>query len=667
MKLSLNWLKDYVDPRLSTDELVHRLTMAGLEVEAVESAGKDTVLELEITPNRPDCLNTIGLAREISAITAKNLKLPRIKTYRSSKTGGPTVSIEDKKDCPRYIATLIRNASILDSPGWLKERISAIGLKPLNNAVDITNFVLMELGQPLHAFDHDKLEGGRIIVRRSKAGEKITTLDGIERKLDPSVLVIADARKPVAIAGIMGGLGSQITSSTKNILLESAQFDMGLVRRASRMLGLKSDSSYRFERGVDLEGVLTGADRATDLLLELTRGTFENRTDINAARKTKHAAIDISLQDIEGLLGTKVSAAQVKNALARLGLSVAAGKKGRLKIAIPGFRGDLKQEVDIIEEVARTIGYDRLAVSFPHIQVANIAPDSRPRKAREAIAQALAAQGYCEAITYSLINQKDLDQCGFSGPAAALQNALSQEHNLLRPTLLPSLLQAALTNINRGQRDLKLFETGKRYSKDGKESWTLAVLAAGRAQQVGFHHVKGALEAAFRRLNADVVFEPGTYAGLDAAACANIKLSGRPIGAVGKVDRRVLTNWDIKTGEAYFAEVDLQAFGALPLETRKYGPVPEFPAIHRDVSIAVKNDVPYARIEALCRQQGGQMLQGMHLIEEYTGEKIQSGLRGLVFSLVYQSPTRTLREEEVNAAHQKVLQALTRDCGAILR
>lgn len=665
MKLSLNWLKDYVDPGLSTEQLAHRLTMAGLEVEEVHAQGRDTVLDLEITPNRPDCLNIIGLAREISAITAKNLKLPKIKAHKSAKTSALTVTIEKIQDCPRYSATMIGNAQVLSSPAWLTERVSALGLKPINAVVDVTNFVLMELGQPLHAFDRDKLAGGKLAVRRAKAGEKIITLDGIERRLDASILVIADAKKPVAIAGIMGGMESAIGPSTKNIVLESAQFDMGLVRRASRTLGLKSDSSYRFERGVDLQGVIRGADRATDLLLELTKGEFQGRVDAGAVKAPKPAVINISLGDIEGLLGTKVSLSQVKGALLRLGLGVAPAKKGALKISIPSFRGDLKQPVDIIEEVARVIGYDRLDVSFPHIQVANIVPDVRPRQARQAVTESLTAQGYCEVITYSLVGQKDLDKCAFTSPVAHLQNSLSQEHALLRPSLLPSLLQAALTNINRGQKDLQFFEVGKRYFADGKESWTLAVLATGK--QKTFYNIKGALEAVFRCLGADVLFVPGQQEGLDAAACAQMTLNGRAIGAVGKVDRKVLDNWDIKAGDVYFAEADLQAFNALTKTAIKYEPVPEFPAVQRDVSIAVKNDVPYAKIERLCLDSAGETLQGMHLIEEYTGDKIQGGWRGLVFSLVYQSRTRTLREEEVNAAHQKVLAALTQACGAILR
>lgn len=677
MKLSLTWLKDYLDLKLSTDELVQRLTMAGLEVEAVHHAGGDTILDLEITPNRPDCLSILGLAREISAITAKNLKLPKIKNYKSTAGAKKiSIAIEDKAGCGRYIGTLIPNVTIADCPEPMAQRLSALGLRPINNAVDITNFVLMETGQPLHVFDYDKLEGGKIVVRRAKAGESIVTLDGVERKLDPSILVIADTRKPVAIAGIMGGQGTEITVSTKNILLESAHFDMGLVRRACRSLGLKSDSSYRFERGVDLEGILTAANRAAGLIEELCQGKVEARTDVNKIKTQKRQALTVSVAEIEHLLGSRVSAAQVKGALSRLGLKVSAAAKGALKLTPPSFRGDLKQNVDIVEEVARTIGYDRLEVSFPRIKAHNIPVDVRPRQVKSIAAEVLTAHGYCETITYSLTNQKDLDRSGLTGlPVAALHNALSQEHNILRPSLLPSLLSVALTNINRGQKDLRLFEIGKRYFIDG-ERVTLGILATGRRagdwrtnsrEAVDFFDVKGILQQIVSSLGLSVTFETGASAGLDPASSAQVKLNGVAIGALGRIQSKVLSQWDIKAGEVYCAEVDLEAVFAQNKKALKYESVPEFPAISRDVSIAVKKDIAYGRIKELCLRMGGPMLKSMSLIEEYTGDKIQNGYRGLVFSLTYQSTEQTLREEDVNSIHYKILKALTSDYGAIQR
>ncbi len=655
MKLSLNWLKDYVDPKISVDDLVHRLTMAGLEVESVHSVGKDTVLDLEITPNRPDCLNTIGLAREISAICAKNLKLPTVKSYKSGKTTALSVAIEDKKDCTRYIGTRIENVNVMDAPAWMTERLQALGIRSIGNAVDVTNFVLMEMGQPLHVFDADKIVGNKILVRRARAGEKIVTLDGVERKLDPSILVIADAQKPIAIAGIMGGMDTQVTAQTRNIVLESAQFEMGIVRRGSRLLGLKSDASYRFERGVDLKGVLDGANRATALLVELTRGKFTARVDQGQQHKDQGHVIGVSVLDIENLLGTRVSATQVKNALTRLGLKVVVDKKKGFKITTPSFRNDLKQPVDIIEEVARIIGYDHLNVSFPHIQVANIAPDTRPRKIKKIVADALVAQGFSETITFSLINQKDLEKSGQSDlTTMPLLNALSAEHNILRPSLLPSLLKVAAMNFNHGQKNLKLFEIGKRYFVDGEKS-TLAILATGRRGHdwrnnskdvVDFFDVKGVMDQVYSKLGVPEMFDAKN---------------------IVKISKTVLQQWDIKAGDVYFVEIDLHPIFAKEKPVVKFEALMGFPAIHRDISVAVKRDVAYGAMEQTAYKLGADILKRVDLIEEYVGDKIEKGQRGLVFSLVYQHKERTLREEEVQQVHQRIVEAFARDFAAVQR
>jgi phenylalanyl-tRNA synthetase beta chain len=674
MKLSLNWIKDYVDVKLSAEKLVERLTMAGLEVEETHAVGKDTVLDIEITPNRPDCLCTIGLARELSAITAKDLKLPKIKARKASK--GVSITIENKKDCSKYVGTLIQNVSIGNSPDKINECLASMGIKSINNAVDVTNFVLMEMGQPLHVFDYDKLVGGKIIVRRAKVNETITTLDGIERKLDPSILVIADEKRPVAIAGVMGGLDTGVTADTKNILLESAHFDMGLVRKAARTLGLKSDSSYRFERGIDIEGVVPAADRATDLIMTLANGKFVGRSQSGLTDKTAKRSISITIDDIENLLGTKVSATDVKAALQRLGLSVKPGKANAYKVSVPNFRGDLKQPVDLIEEVARVIGYDNLDVSFPNIQVHNIAPRTRPREVRKTVADVLVSLGYCEAITYSLISRRDLEKTNMGDvPATIVHNALSSEHNLMRSSMLPSMLSVVATNFSRGQKDLQLFEIGKRYLKEG-ELPTVSIIATGkkagdwRSNQKGnmdFFDIKGALEQIFAKLGVSVSYERGAHASTDPAVSSKIVFNGHHIGTLGRIDPKVLGQWDIKTKEVFWGSIHLEDLYIKSKPMHKYEPVAEFPAVGRDISIALPLDVSFARIKEACVRLGGNILKNVQLIEEYTGEKIQAGQRGLVLSLTYQSSERTLREDEVNAAHQQILKTLTQDFGATQR
>jgi len=673
MKLSLNWLKDYIDPKLSTDALIERLTMAGLEVEAVESVGSDTILEIEITPNRPDCLSILGLAREIGAITGKSVKSPKIKNYKASLKG--LIQIENKKDCSRYIGTLIRDVQIKDAPPEMKQRLAALGINAINNAVDITNFVLMETGQPLHAFDQDQLAGGKIVVRRAKAGESIVTLDGIERKLDTSILVIADAEKPVAIAGIMGGRDAQITAGTKNIFLESAHFDMGLIRRASRALGLRSDSSYRFERNVNYEGVLTGANRATDLLLQLTGGLSSGRGEIASKSKSPVIKVKVKIKDIESLLGVAVTSGKAKAWLAKLGFKVTASTED-LTVTPPVNRADIQADVDVIEEIARMIGFDRLPSSMPVIKAVNIPVDKRPREIKDKIRRVLTAGGVDEVITHNMINTKMLVKSNMADiKAVKIFNPLNQDQELMRPSMLPSMLQVALTNINRGQKDLRFFEIGKRYFIDGEKE-TLAVLLTGRRGQdwrlskkdtVDIFDLKGIVERIVQSIGISPVYEASPLAVLDPGCAMSIMFNGKYLGSLGRVDRKILNNWDIKNQDVYFAGLHLDEVCSLPGKTLKYQPISEFPAIIRDVSLAVKKEVSYKKVEEICRQQGADVLRSVQFIEQYLGDKIQPGYKGLVFSCQYQSNTKTLREDEVTAVHERILQVLIRELSAIRR
>ena len=674
MKLSLNWLKDYIDPKLTTEELVERLTMAGLEVEAIESVEGDTVLELEITPNRPDALSLLGLAREIGAITGKSVKVPPIKKIKTTVLKN-LIHIENKKDCSRYIGTLIRDVRIGDAPLQMKARLGSLGINPINNAVDITNFVLMETGQPLHAFDYDKLAGGKIIVRRAKAGESIVTLDGIERKLDSAILVIADAQKPVAIAGIMGGRDTQITQGTKNVLIESAHFEQGIIRRASRSLGLRSDSSYRFERNVNFDGVLTGANRAADLLLQTAGGRLSGRGEVSSKVKGAAGRIEVKISDIESLLGIQATPLKIKTWLSRLGFKVTV-KAGQLTVTAPDNRTDIVQCVDVIEEIARMIGFDRLPSRLPNIRTANITVDKRPREIKDKIRRVLMAGGVDEIITHSMINARALIKSNLGDiPSVRIFNPLNQDQELMRPAILPSLLQAAVTNFNRGQKDLRFFEIGKVYSKEGEKE-VLGLLLTGRRahdwrsfkkESVDIFDLKGLLEGIFQIIGIDASYENADMPVFDPAGGGAIIIDGKLRGVFGKIGRKVLNNWDIKSQDVFYARLHLEHILSMPGKLVKYQPISEFPAIVRDVSLSVKKEVSYKSIRDICLKNGGDILKSVDLIEEYLGDKIQSGNKGLVFSCLYQSASRTLREEEVTAVHERILQALTRDLSATRR
>ncbi|NLE64623.1 MAG: phenylalanine--tRNA ligase subunit beta, partial [Elusimicrobia bacterium] len=478
MKLSLNWLNQYIDHGLSADELAHRMTMAGLEVEHIERVGEDTVFEIEVTPNRPDALSILGLAREVSAIVDKDLKAPEVSDLEDA--GSVDIAIEDAEGCGRYIGTVIEGVSVKASPLDQQKLLGAMGSNGISNIVDITNFVLFEYGQPLHAFDLDKLEGGKIIIRRAKRGEKITTLDGIERALDESILVIADAKKPVAIAGIMGGMATGVTASTRRVILESAYFDLGIVRRASRRLGLTSDAAYRFERGVAFRTVETASNRAADLILKMAGGQIVARRDV-VAREVKAARqeIQVSQNDIENLIGASLDAPRCEKILKRLGCIVAPGKKS-LVVIPPHWRGDLKIKEDVIEEVGRVIGYDNLPQSLPRVQAINIPVDLNREDFFNKASEILVGQGLNQIMTYSLISRAALENVRYAGTKpVALQNPMSAEQEIMPPTLMPGFLNVAAFNIHRGARDLGLFEVAKRYLPGG-ERWTLGILLTGR-------------------------------------------------------------------------------------------------------------------------------------------------------------------------------------------
>lgn len=676
MKFSLQWLKDYVNVSASPEALAHRLTMAGLEVEKIfDAEGGQKVFELEITPNRPDCLNIVGLAREVSAIYGKTLKLPKLKKFTAPKKKFD-VTIADKDLCGRYLGIVIRNVKVGASPQWLKERVEAVGMRSINNIVDITNFCLMELGQPLHAFDLDKLNGQKIVVRRAKNGESMVTIDGDEHKLDPSVLVIADAVRPVAIAGIMGGKDTEVSFATKNILLESGYFDQGAIRRAGRKSGLSSDSSYRFERGVDRDMVLGGALRAAALILELAGGSVDAYADIfPGVKKVQRKAVNVSVSAVNALLGSEVSAQRCKTIMEKLGCKVS-GNKDVLKIIPPVFRADLKAEVDIAEEIARVIGYDELPLTIPSIKMSNIttAPSWR---CKNRLRDILTAQGLDETITYAMTHKKALEKCGLGQVSGIrIKNPLSQDQEMLRPSLLPGLLNVLSLNLSRGQREVKVFEIGKSYSAV-PEKEVLAVLMSGSRmddwrqmakEPVDFYDVKGRLESILREYRiADVSFVKTSHPSYEDGQCAVVRVNGQDRGMIGKIAKNVLDQNDIKRASVYFAQLDLEWLYSSEGQERRYQPPSEFPAIVRDVSLAVKRDIPFEDIRAAILPMGEGQLASVKFLEQYVGEKIPAGQKGIIFSLVYQSAIRTLKEEEINAVHERICQALVQKFNAIRR
>lgn len=676
MKISINWLKDYVAVGIPAEKLAHRLTMAGMEVEKIESLDGDTVLEMEITPNRPDCLNVLGIARETAAALNRKLKIPKVRKPRHPRQTVP-IEILDREGCSRYIGTVIKNIRVAPAPEDLQKKLRAVGVRPVNNIVDITNFCLFETGQPMHAFDYDKLAGGCIIVRRARAGEKITTIDGEERVLDPGVLIIADAKRPVAIAGVMGGKDTEVTAATQTILLESAYFQPSLVRRGARICGVSSESSYRFERGVDILTVESAAVRAVELILKTASGSVAGRSDIFLnKRKIEHPSISITREQVHRFLGTDLTTSRCKTILKNLGFQVKVEKRQVLTVIPPSFRCDIKAPVDVMEEIARIHGYDQIPSTVPPIKISD-AVQGPQRDLKKDVRDILRADGFSETILYSLTSRRDLDRSGCSGwPAVAVKNPISQDQELMRPAVLPCFLPVVRGNFNRGQKDLRLFEIGKVYGP-GHERETLALVMSGQRSMdwraaekrtVDFFDLKGAVLPVLRRFGVfDFELEQAPEGGFAPGEGVKLVDGKTCFGVMGRIHPDVLAGWDIKSLDVYFAQLDLAGLLERVLPTRRMRPVSPFPAVTRDISLAVAHGISYQNVRSVVLAHGPEWLAEVNFVEEYLGEKIPAGQRGLVFSLVYQSGERTLTEEEVSRAHSRICQRLVDQISATLR
>lgn len=673
MKISLSWLKDYVPVSSSEEKFVEKLTMAGLEVEHTEAVKGDLIVEMEVTPNRADCLSVIGLAREVAAIFKKKLKVPFVGKIKTVKTKFP-VSVEDKRACTHYVATLIEGVKINADQGFVQQRIGALGLRAINNVVDITNFCLLEQGQPLHAFDFDKIEGGKIIVRYAKPGEKITTIDGVERKLDSSVLVIADVKQAVAIAGIMGGKEAEVTEKTKNILLESAYFNPALIRRASRKLALSSDSCYRFERGVDKGNIALTAARAVSLILKEAGGKVTQRGEFLASKPSLPKPIAISAADVNNLLGTTFKISECRRILQSLGLTCRLKGSAALLATPPTFRPDLSSAVDLIEEIARVAGYDTIELAQPRIPVTFLA-EEKTYFYKKAIRNFMIAQGLDENITYSMFNSAVLAKAAEGAQGIRISNPLSVDQELMRPTLLPSALGVAQTNINRGVKSFGFFEIGKIY-QDGRERDTLYILLAGnqpfdwrggKPSFVNYYDAKGAVENLLNRFGVKKVSFKNSDKKIFDQSAADVFIAGKEAGHLGQLAVEVLRNFDIKAEPVIFVQIDLECVYPHIAQMKKFEPIAAYPSIVRDISVAVSRDIGYETIEGDMLSCGRGILKSINFVEEYLGDRIPQGQRGLVFSLVYQHPERTLREEEIHPVHEDVLKVLTEKYKAVIR
>jgi len=675
MFISYSWLKELTSTSFSAHEVKERLTMVGLAIDAVESHAQDFVLDVEVPSNRPDCLSHVGIARELTVIERKQLRLPEARSIRTEgKSANLTaVEIKDPDLCPRYAARLVRGVKIGPSPDWLAKRLETIGQRPINNVADITNYVLHEMGQPLHAFDFEKLGGRRIVVRRAAAGEKLTTLDGVERVLAGDMLVIADAEKPVALAGIMGGEESEISTHTRDVLIESAYFDPHSVRVTARQLGMDTEASRRFERGADREGVLRAQQRCVELICELAGGVAtEDAIDIYPQPHTPRV-VELRPSRVEGLTSLSVETDEMVRILIGLGFEPAGE---RLSFNVPSWRVDVEAEEDLVEEVARHTGYDKIRSELPP---ANLSGEYQPGEMQQrSLRRALNAFGYDEAINFSFIPQENRFElipwlAGREEHQPQLANPIIEDAAWMRSTLLPGLLNSLRHNLNHGTRDVRLFEIGRIFSGLGdkelpQERLALAILATGgaleenRAQpdrELDFFDLKGALEAAVDWMNlSPLSFAQGSIRHLREGQTARIKLAdGTDIGSIGRLAENVAASYKFRQA-VYVLELDLSALLSGPTKVIQYSPLPRYPSVVRDLSLLVNRNVALEEIFSAVRDQNVADCRSVKLVGTFEGGNIQSSKRSVTLRLEYRSDERTLRDEEVEERHARLTSSL---------
>jgi phenylalanyl-tRNA synthetase beta chain len=673
MLISYHWLRELTDTKLSPQELRERLTMVSLAIDAVETHGDDSVLDVEVPSNRPDCLSHVGIAREVAVIENGQVQLP---SGKSLKTEGKSINltsvdIKDPDLCPRYAARLVRGVKIGPSPDWLAKRLETIGQRPINNVADITNYVLHELGQPLHAFDFHKLGEQRIVVRRAKPGEKLQTLDGVERVLADDMLVIADAEKPVALAGIMGGEDSEISTSTTDVLIESAYFDPNSVRRTARRLGMDTEASRRFERGADRDNVLRAQQRCVELICELAGGVAtEDAIDVYPQPFVPRV-VTFRPARVKELTSLEVERDEMVRILTGLGFKSDYLPLEKFTVEVPSWRVDVEQEEDVVEEVARHSGYDKIASELPP---SNIPGEYQPSEMKQrSLRRVLNAFGYDEAITFSFIGREgefELIPALANQGQAELENPIIEGASCMRPTLLAGLLNSLRHNLNHGIRDVRLFEIGRIFghSRSGElpeEPLALAMVATGAAveenraqadRELDFYDLKGALEAAVDAMNLSPLVFVGTSAKhLRAGQSALIKRAdGVEIGTIGRLSEALASAYKFRQ-PVYVMELDLGSLISGPATLIQYAPLPRYPSVMRDITIVLNRTVAVEEILNAVRSQHVEDCRNVMLVGTYAGGNIPPNKRSVTLRLEYRSDERTLRDEEVEERQKEVM------------
>ncbi len=686
MILSSEWLSEYFALPKNLDLVFEKLTGIGLEVENIQKRKLDTksphvTFEINAPPNRSDVSSFIGVARELSVVFNKDIRLPKVLIPKTTKNDSKEniqkeikVSLKDSKKCPRYMGRFIADVKIGPSPEWLRRRLESVGQRSINNIVDITNYVMLEYGQPLHAFDASRIADRIIIIRSAIQNEKIMTLDGEERILTSDDLVIADSSGPIALAGIMGGARSEVSQDTKNIFLESAYFDPVAIRKTSKRLGLSSESSKRFERNVDINGVKTALDRAAALYSSIAQGrALRDRIDI-FPKKIAPKKVTLTFERLKQYLGYEPNPSKVKQTLKQLGFL----PKAPLTYEIPTHRVDISRDVDLIEEIARFEGYEKIPSIEPIGSAALQQKIEKNRLLERKIKETLSFLGFTEVINYSFCSQKDLEKIGWRGGVVKIQNPIGEEMAVLRPTLSASLLKILKLNIDRQIRNVRIFELRSVFDEKQRETKMLAGLLSGpryplhwklKEEGIDYFDLKGVVSHFFGALRHRVSFREaasGPY--FHPRLSTKIWISGKCYGEMGSIHIPTLDMYDLKQ-EAYLFEINVSELEKSGFRKIVFEPLSKFPAVLRDLSILVplKRAVLFDELYETIEKEGGGLVTRVELFDIYKGDSIPPGTESYTFALTYQSSGGTLRDEEVNRRHEHICLKLSEKYEAKIR
>ena len=650
---------------------------------------EEVIFTVSVTPNRSDCLSVIGLAREIAALTGKKIKSPEITLPENQEEVErlTSVAIHDPDLCPRYTARVIKNVLISQSPFWMRLRLEAAGLRAINNIVDVTNFVMLEMGQPLHAFDYRYLAGGRIVVRRSREGEVFTTLDGKERVLKSDILLICDGEKPVAAGGIMGGINSEVKESTETVLLESAYFDPASIRVSARWLGMTTDAAFRFERGIDPEGVLKAQNRAARLMVRLSGGVSCRGVIDQYPRKIETAKnIPLRVRRVCDIAGTEIKAGEIISALEGLEMVVRrADGEGAYLVTPPTFRVDIEREIDLIEEIVRIRGYDSIPATLPAVSLASVRKETK-RTIKDRLRGVLTGNGYSEVISYSFVSPHWVDRLGLPEEdhrrsLVRIKNPLAEDQSVMRTTLLCGLMETMQRNANMGSFDLKIFEVGKVFHSRGsgklpEEKNHLGCLLTGiqddeqwHSKRIAdFYDLKGCAENIFADLGIrDIKFRSDLHQPfLHPGKSCGIMVGEKYAGFLGELHRDVLETLDLKNS-AFVLEIDLDILTEAFSRRVSYRDISRFPAITRDVAFLVSKQMDAEKMVSFVNDTGEELLEKVRIFDVYEGKGIPDGLRSLGLRFTYRSAEKTLTDEEITGLHGRIVEKIVDLTGAMIR